>query len=119
MKQIKDLLTGEVFNPQRRNQKFSSARNRIMYNNNKAHEIRSSKAFIDKPLKDNHAILMSLIKPGEIRIISKEYLDGRGYNYAVLSHYEIYMEKNTPALYNFILTDMHLNKPSLTIFIKL
>ena len=113
-----DLLTGEKFTPRRRNQKFATSKNRIAFNNNKAFELRDSKAFVDKPLKENHRILSNLLKPKETKSFSKEFLKGKGYNTTVFSHYETYDNKNYPALYQFILIDFTLNNPNIKIHRK-
>ena len=113
-----DLLTGEKFTPKRRNQKFASAKNRIAFNNNKAFELRDSKAFVDKPLKENHRILINLLKPKETKSFSKEFLKGKGYNTSVFSHYESYDNKSCHAVYQFVLIDFTSSNPNLKIHRK-
>jgi len=118
MAQKTDLLTGEKFTPTRRNQKFASAKNRIAFNNNKAFELRDSKAFVDKPLKDNHRILSGLLKPNETKSFTKEFLKGKGYNTGVFSHYETHDNKSCPAIYQFILIDFTTNQSTIKIHRK-
>ena len=114
----KDLLTGERFRPKRRNQKFETSNNRIMYNNNKAHQIRTDKENIDKPLSQNYKILTELIKPNEVKTYSKEFLSGKGYNFSVFTHHDNYKGKICFSIYSFILIDIQDNKPSISIYRK-
>ena len=66
----------------------------------------------------NHRILLEFIGPGETKAIPKEQLIDKGYNLAVMSHYENHNGKVSPALYNFILINLGENKPSITIHRK-
>ena len=113
-----DLFTGQKFIPKRKNQKFATSQNRIAYNNNKAFLDKESRAFIDKPLKQNHKILLKLLKAGETKTFSKEYLDGAGFNTGVVSHYENFNTKSCPALYNFVLIEYSVNNPQIKIHRK-
>ena len=113
-----DLLTGEKFQPKRKNQRFANPRNRIAYNNLKVQTEKESKPFIDKPLQCNHRILIELINPNEVKTFSKDFLNGKGYNFSVMSHYETYYDKVSPALYNFIFIDLGENKSTITIYRK-
>ena len=113
-----DPQTGEKFIPKRRNQKFATIQNRVAYNNNKAHVERESKAYIDLPLKANHRVLSSLLKAGETKSFSKEYLKGKGFSNNVFSHYEFYDNKNCISIYDFILIDINANNPNIKIHRK-
>ncbi len=113
-----DLFTGQKFIPKRKNQKFSTAQNRIAYNNNKAFLDKESRAFIDKPLRQNHKILLNLLKAGETKSFSKEYLKGKGFSNNVFSHYEFYDNKNCISIYDFILIDINANNPNIKIHRK-
>ncbi len=113
-----DPLTGESFVPRRRNQKFASPKNRIRYHNNRSNLERETKAFIDRPFRKNHRILMELLKPNESRVFTREFLAGKGYDPYVLSHYEEHEGRACPAIYNFILTSIEANSPNITIYRK-
>ncbi len=114
--ELKDLLTGELFIPKRRNQKFASAKNRIDYNNLKAAKEREAKAFIEQPLQINHRLLIENIKPKETKVLSRDFLSAQGFIFFLLTHYQKYGEKICPALYDFIFLDFDECKPTLTVY---
>ncbi len=101
-KEIKDLLTGELFIPKRINQHFISSANRIKYHNDKANDLRHSSAYINKPLHINHRILNELLKDDKEGIFHKEFLTGKGYSFNVHTHYDYYNSKKYAAVYQYI-----------------
>jgi len=98
-----DLLTGEKFSPTRNNQKFVSRKNRIKFHNIRANKLRSSISHIERPLHINLKILNELLVDKKHITVHKEFLLGKGYSFGVLTHYEIYQEKQRPAIYNYII----------------
>jgi hypothetical protein len=119
MEMLKDLYTGEIFRPNRRNQKFKSSKNRIDYHNNQAFKELSTRAFIINPLKKNHKILMELLRDiGSKGTYTRDFLKGKGFNLSVMTHFETYDTKTVPAIFNFIYIDLFENKPTLTIYRK-
>jgi hypothetical protein len=99
----KDLLTGEEFVPKKSSQRFATPQNRIKYNNEKASQIRLQRAFIDKPLHHNRAILLDLLETKRDLIIHREFLRGRGYDFCLTTHYDEWEGKNVPCLYEFMI----------------
>ncbi len=119
MKLTKDLLTGEEFTPTRKNQKFSSSRNRIAYHNKKANQESNSRAYISTQLINNHRILMNLIQESETKnTFKRDFLEGKGYNFLVMTHLEAIDNVNYPAIFNFICLDLFENNNTLTFFRK-
>jgi hypothetical protein len=115
----KDLFTGEVFTPTRRNQKFKCSKNRVDYHNRKSFQEIRVRAFITNPLKKNHKILMELLREvGAKGTYTREFLQGKGYNLSVMTHFESYDSQTVPALFNFIYVDLLENKSTLTIYRK-
>lgn len=101
-----DPLTGEKFIPKKTTQRFASPENRIKYNNEKASLIRQNRAFVDKPLHTNHAILVK--EMGDCKEVSlhEEYLRGRGYNFNVVTHYDKWEGKTVRCIYEFMILPM-------------
>jgi hypothetical protein len=119
MEMLKDLFTGEIFKPNRRNQKFKSSKNRIDYHNSRAYKELSARAFITNPLKKNHKILMELLREvGAKGTYTREFLEGKGFNLSVMTHFESYDNRKVPAIFNFIYVDLFESKPTLTIYRK-
>jgi hypothetical protein len=98
-----DLLTGQEFLKKRINQRFSCPQNRIKYYNKKANEIRHTLFYINKPLYSNFRVLSEVMGSNEEAVFHKEYLKGKGINFAIHTHYENYEDKARTAIYNFIL----------------
>ncbi len=111
-----DPHTGESFVPKRRNQKYATTQNRVAYNNNLAYIDRLSKSFVDKPLRINHRILLSLLKTNETKSFSKDFLKGMGYDFSVATHYEKYKGKICISLYQFILVEFSLESNNVKIY---
>lgn len=103
MNKAVDPLTGREFIKTRINQRFSSPENRIKYYNQKANEVRHALFYINKPLNTNYRILNQVMGNNEEAVFHKEYLKGKGINFAIHTHYENYEDKARTAIYNFIL----------------
>jgi len=97
----KDLLTDEIFTPQRINQVFANSANRIAYHNKKANELRHSSAFINKPLHINLRILNGLMKGEKEEVFHKQFLLGKGFTFKVHNHVNYHEGKNHYALYQY------------------
>lgn len=100
---VTDALTKQQFEPTRSNQRFQYPKNRIRFHNLKAQAIRKEKRFIDKPLSQNYKILTELLTGKKEATFHKQFLLGKGYNFAVKTHYENYEGKNWNAVYNYII----------------
>jgi hypothetical protein len=119
MEMLKDLFTGEIFKPNRRNQKFKTSKNRTDYHNSRAFKELSARAFIINPLKKNHKILMELLQEvGAKGTYSREFLQGKGFSFSVMTHFESFENETRPAIFNFIYVDLFMNKPTITIYRK-
>lgn len=102
----RDLLTNEEFTPSRINQKFASAKNRILYYNKLANEFRHSVAYINKPLNNNIKILNKLMKGKKEAMFHKQFLIGKDFSMGVHSHLIKYDNKNHFALHKYIILPM-------------
>lgn len=98
---IKDKLTNQEFYPKRKNQRFSSAKNRVNYHNKIARQVTAEKAFINEPLNKNHKILMSLLNEFEILVVERKKLIELGYNFNAFTHIENYNGHACSGLFNF------------------
>jgi hypothetical protein len=105
-KMKRDLLTGEVFEPKRINQKFSCPTNRIRFNNNKAKEIRHHTAYINNPLNQNFRILKELEIGKKELIFHRQFLLGKGFNFHVFNNTCKYENQICYAIYHFIIVPM-------------
>ena len=76
-----DPLTGKRFIPARSNQRFASAVNRIIFNNNLATALRNKLKPVNYPLHKNIKILEKLLYRKKELILTKEYLSGIGFNF--------------------------------------
>jgi len=90
--QIKDFLTGELFEPKKSNQHFSCRANQIRYNNLLAKKKRSKKAPYDIPLDKNRTILKRILGNQEEVVKSRDFLEGAGYNFKY-HQYQIIIDK--------------------------
>jgi len=97
-----DKLTNETFQPRRNHQIFARAENRIKYHNNKANKLRKEKAFVDRPLHRNIKILNEIMSDKKEAIFHKEFMRGKGFNFAVFTHYEILNNIKYQAIYQYI-----------------
>ncbi|MEI8129566.1 MAG: hypothetical protein WCG95_08135 [bacterium] len=95
--------SGENFNPKRRNQIFSSAKNRQNYHNDRAAELRVIKAPIAKAIDRNLQILTQLVGKDAKKIIKSDLLASLGFNHNVFTHLEMYEGKNCRGIFHFII----------------
>lgn len=77
----RDKYTGKLFIPKRSNQLFATPENRIAYNNEKAKKWRQKMAPIIKPINKNRQILEELMEGRNERIVHKEFLLGKGFDF--------------------------------------
>lgn len=95
---------GATFQKRRANQRYCSRACRLMANNELALANYRKRAFIEKPQRNNFTILESLgLQAGEEITKHKEWLNGKGYNHGIISHYQNSQDKSYPAIYNYIL----------------
>lgn len=99
----KCLQTGELFTPHRYNQKFSSRKAQIEFNNIKAREKRLIKSPVDKVLDKNRTILLNIL--GREKQIAKnvQFLLGAGFNFKYFSQSLMYENKPCQVIYEFII----------------
>ena len=113
---MKDLLTGEEFEPKRSTQKFACSENRIKYNNMRANELRTEKSIIDKPLSNNLNILNKLMMGKNEAIFYNQYLLGKEYDFKVFNCVKEYNGTRGYGIYQYIM--LHLENEQ-TKFIRL
>lgn len=102
---MKCLYNNEDFVQTRSSQKFANSKNRMKYHNEKRKQLTELRAFIDSRLHKNHNILMDLMKEKTTQIFHKEFLKGKGFSFNVLTHYQLYQNKNRHALYDFLILE--------------
>ena len=95
--------SSEEFVPKRHNQRFAYPSYRIAFHNNANNEIRRARAFVDNKLHKNYSILLELLNGKQEGKFHKEFLNGKGYSFNVLTHYELYEGSNRQAVYDFII----------------
>ena len=104
--QIKDFLTGELFEPKKSNQHFSCRANQIRYNNLLAKKKRLIKAPYDNPLDKNRTILKRILGNQEEVVKSRDFLEGAGYNFKY-HQYQITIDKingiTAKGIYEFLI----------------
>jgi hypothetical protein len=101
MENSKDPLTHEEFTKQRSNQKFSSSKNRIQFNNLKARQKRFMKSSVDRILDQNRTILLRIIRDKKETNVSKEYLLGAGFSFSYYSFIKEINEVTYFGIYEF------------------
>lgn len=101
-----DLLTGEKFEARRINQKFARPQNRIRYYNQKATQQRQSVSYVNKPLHINCRILNELLNGKNEASFHKQFLLGKGFSFAVHTHYVVHNKKTHVAIYQYIIIPM-------------
>ena len=104
MENSKDPLTQEEFTKQRSNQKYSSPKNRIRFNNIKAKQKRLMKGSVDRILDHNRTILFRILGDKQEAIVSKDYLLGAGFSF---NYYSFLIEVNAvtySGIYEFGIT---------------
>ncbi len=95
--------SGEKFHPKRRNQIFSSTKNRQNYHNEKAAKLRGIKAPIYKAIDRNLLILTQLVGDEAMMTIKSDLLGELGFNHNVFTHIEKYEGKNSRGIFHFII----------------
>lgn len=106
----KDPLTGEEFIPKKETQRFAKPENRVKFNNQRASKLRKERSFIDKPLHQNHKILIELLNKKDELIVHEEYLLGKGYNFNIITHYDIRDGNYHSCVYEFIIITLKNNQ---------
>ena len=86
------------FNPQRKNQIFCSKKCRSDFNNEKAYQLRKITNRYNMALLNNRNLLKKIHEDLGEKLISKDYLDGAGYNFLMLTHS---LEDSNKKVYNF------------------
>lgn len=99
----KDPLTGEVFIPKKKTQRFASSENRIKFNNQLATDLRERRAVIDKKINLNHRILLQELDDKDEVILHEMYLEGRGFSFLVFNHIVEHEGVNRNCIYEFII----------------
>lgn len=95
--------SGEKFHPKRRNQIFSSAKNRQNFHNERAAELRGIKAPISKAIDRNLQILTELVGVESKKTIKSDLLGSLGFNHNVFTHIELYDGKKSRGIFHFII----------------
>ena len=98
-----DPWTGDDFVKARRNQRFSCAKNRIKYNNNKAYELRTTLSPFNKELHRTIVLLNELMKGKEKQTFHKQYLLGKGMSFKVFTGCDFYLDKQYFCVYYFLI----------------
>jgi hypothetical protein len=92
--------TGEIFQPRRSNQKFSSAKARNAYYNELAKKIRDKKAQVDKALERNRKIILSTLG-SELEVVkTRDFLLGAGLNFNLMTNTKKMDDKVIVAIYD-------------------
>lgn len=97
-----DVLTNELFKPDRVTQRFKNATNRLKYYALKAKEKRQKTAYINNPLRKNLNILEKLMENQKEAVFHKQFLLGKGFSFNIHTHVEYNGEKNCYAIYDFL-----------------
>ena len=100
---MKDLLTGEEFEPKKSSQKFANAKNRIKNNNMLANDFRKEKSVLDKPLSKNLKILNELMSGKREASFHQEFLRGKGFDFKAVNGLEQHEGKYCPCVYQYML----------------
>lgn len=102
-KERKDLLTGELFTPNRINQKFARPENRIVYYSEKANQIRHHLNVINKPLLAQWRILTELLSGKTEAVFNKQFLLGKGISFELFTNYDEYEGRQVSAIYEYVI----------------
>lgn len=113
---MKDLLTGEEFEPKRIDQKFATADNRIKYYNLKARNERIELSKIDKPLKINKRIIDELLSGRKEAEFNQQFLLGKGFDFRAYNRIQEHKGQDYFCVYQYIIIND--NKKGTTKFIK-
>lgn len=112
---MKDLLTGEEFEPMRIDQKFANAANRIKYYNLKAKKERIELSKLDKPLKINKRIIDELLGGKKEAEFNQQFLLGKGFDFRAYNRVQEHNNQNHFCIYQYIIVND--NKTGTTKFI--
>ena len=107
METAKDPLTTEYFFKKRNNQKFASSKNRIAYHNRRANKLRKMMNNINRPLFVNNRILLEIMEGKPKSIFHKQFLLGKGFSFAVFTHYTDWEGAGRPSIYDFIIVSLN------------
>ena len=118
MASIKDPLTGIQFLQTRSNQRFQSPANRVKYHNAKAKHLRDSKSKVDTPLRINYNVLVAVAGDSKEKIVHKEFLRGKGFDFRFFTSHIMDNGKSTPAYYDFAIFSVA-DKPDYVMIQKL
>lgn len=105
-----DPLTGKRFLPIRSNQRFASASNRITYNNQLATKIRHKMRYINYPLLKNFKIINKLMFRKAKRVFTKDYLEGLGFDFNVITKVVVIDKKKFNTIYNYAIIPFSKNQ---------
>lgn len=100
---MKDLLTGEEFEPKRIDQKFANPANRIKYYNLKAKNERIEFSKLDKPLKINKKIIDELLAGKKEAELNHQFLLGKGFDFRAYNRIQTYNDQNCFCVYQYII----------------
>lgn len=98
-----DPLTKERFVPKRKNQVFANWKNRIDYHNFQKTVLTRKTAEIDGILKNNYKILLEIIQNENFKVITKDFLDSRGFNHFFITHLDEVNNQMCGCIYHFTL----------------
>lgn len=112
---MKDLLTGEEFEPKRVTQKFATPGNRIKYYNEKAKEERHELAKLDKLLKQNKKIIEELLSGKKEVECNQQFLLGKGFSFKVHNRVQDFKGERYFCVYQYII--LNNSKTQMTKFI--
>ena len=100
---MKDLLTGEEFEPKRITQKFENSDNRIKYHNDKAKIERQENARLDKPLRNNKKIIEELLKGNTAAEFHQQFLLGKGFDFKISNRVQTIENHQYFCVYQYII----------------
>lgn len=108
--ELQDPYTQNHFVPNRSNQKFESKKSRQDFHNEVAKKIRHSLAEFNRPLYINYKVLSELMVNAKDATYHKEYLKGKGIDFTIHTHSDVFEDKTYGAIYNFILIKLENEK---------
>ena len=97
------LYSGKEFCPKRNNQKFANDEYRVAYHNHRNNLLRLERAKVDRVLHKNHKILVELMDDAKQKRFKKDFLEGKGFSFNVLTGFHKYGEHWVHKLYNYIM----------------
>lgn len=109
MKKV-DPLTNESFVPQRINQRFASAINRKKWHTIQNRKLRHSLRFVTNPLQRNIRILNELMAEKSKTTWNKFFLQGKGMNLSIVTHFEKINDKSCPCIFHYAIVSKNENE---------